>query len=136
MPRVHQHLYAHDMQVIFGLRTGLLLCLRKGATCVSGGVNVSVHAQIRATSLFEHGNRLVRRLYGEALAEPIVFSPPTMEMIESGKYVNDEDECVSGAHNCDPQAICMNTPGLDSGMSACSCIQRNLDRARSATLHG
>lgn len=52
------------------------------------------------------------RLYGQALAEPLVFSPPTMEMIESGKYVNDVDECLNGAHNCAPQALCMNTPGL------------------------
>jgi hypothetical protein len=35
-----------------------------------------------------------------------------MEMIESGKYVNDVDECLNGAHNCAPQALCMNTPGL------------------------
>ena len=54
------------------------------------------------------------RLYGEALAGPLVFAPPTMEAIESGQYVNDVDECSNQAHDCDIHANCINTPGIIS----------------------
>ena len=62
-------------------------------------------------------SQMTCRLFGEALAEPLVYSPPTMEHILSGTYVNDVNECSTGAHNCDHHASCINTPGSFS----CHC---------------